>query len=127
MSSYPRRYRGDRYLGEGPAALAKLCLLIGVSSIFLVMIAGALPPSVKEIVYWVQRIIVAAVILTLLGFFFRHPVPSRRPEGLTEVFIYSPGLFLAAWVTGVWAGVFAAPLIPLLAFGSWIAERFSRD
>lgn len=107
--------------------MAKLCLIIGMSSIFLVMIAGALPSSAKDVVYWLQRIIVAAVILTLLGLFFRHPLPSRRPEGLTEVFIYSSGLFLAAWVTGVWAGVFAAPLIPLLTLGSWITERLRRD
>ncbi|MBJ6644512.1 MULTISPECIES: hypothetical protein [unclassified Streptomyces] len=122
-----RQSRSYGHLGEGPTALAKLSLIIGVSSIFLVMIAGALPPSAKDSVYWIQRIIVAAAILALLGIFFRHPLPSRRPEGLTEVFIYSPGLFLAAWVTGVWAGVFAAPLIPLLALGSWITERLRRD
>ncbi|KAF3466834.1 hypothetical protein [Streptomyces sp. Tu 3180] len=114
-------------LGQGPTALAKLCLIIGMSSIFLVMIAGALPSPTKDIVYWIQRVIVAAAILTLLGLFFRHPLPSRRPEGLTEVFIYSSGLFLATWVTGVWAGVFMAPLIPLLTLGSWIAERLRRD
>ncbi|WP_309060324.1 hypothetical protein [Streptomyces sp.] len=122
-----RQNRSYGRLGEGPTALAKLCLIIGMSSIFLVMIAGALPSSAKDVVYWLQRIIVAAAILTLLGLFFRHPLPSRRPEGLTEVFIYSSGLFLAAWVTGVWAGVFAAPLIPLLTLGSWITERLRRD
>lgn len=122
-----RRTLGYGQRGGGPTALAKLCLIIGVSSIFLVMIAGALPPSLKDAVYWVQRIIVGAAILTLLALFLRHPIPSRRPEGLTEVFIYSPGLFLAAWVTGVWAGVFAAPLIPLLALGAWMTERLRRD
>ncbi|MGA5120194.1 hypothetical protein [Streptomyces pseudogriseolus] len=122
-----RQVRSYGHLGTGPTGLARLCLIIGVSSIFLVMIAGALPPSAKDGVYWVQRIIVAAAVLTLLGIFMRHPLPSRRPEGLTEVLIYSPGLFLAAWVTGVWVGVFAAALVPLLALGSWITERMLRD
>ncbi|MFE2276990.1 hypothetical protein ACFXAE_06930 [Streptomyces sp. NPDC059454] len=98
-----------------------------MTSIFLVMIAGALPASAKDAVYWIQRAIVAGAIFTLLGLFFRYPLASRRPEGLTEVFIYSFGLFLATWVTGVWAGVFAAPLVPLLTIGSWIIERVRRD
>ncbi|MGX1155373.1 hypothetical protein [Streptomyces albogriseolus] len=38
-------------LGEGPTALARLCLIVGVSSIFLVMVAGVLPPYAKEAVY----------------------------------------------------------------------------
>jgi hypothetical protein len=98
-----------------------------MTSIFLVMIAGALPNSAKDAVYWIQRAIVAGAILALLGLFFRHPLASQRPEGLTEVFIYSFGLFLAAWVTGVWVGVFMAPLVPLLTIGSWIIERVRRD
>ncbi|MER7486213.1 hypothetical protein ABTY20_09995 [Streptomyces sp. NPDC126497] len=97
-----------------------------MTSIFLVMIAGALPSPAKDAVYWIQRTIVAGAILTLLALFFKNPLASRRPEGLTEVFIYSSGLFLATWVTGVWAGVFAAPLIPLLTIGSWITERIRR-
>ncbi|MFE0571525.1 hypothetical protein ACFW21_05120 [Streptomyces albogriseolus] len=122
-SGHGRTYGG---LGEGPTALARLCLIVGVSSIFLVMVAGVLPPYAKEAVYWFQRALVTASVLTLLGLLFSHPRPSRRPKDLTEVFIYSPSLFLAAWVTGVWAGVFVAPLVPLFALGAWVAEKLRR-
>jgi hypothetical protein len=92
-------------------------------SIFIVMAGTAAPDAAKDSIYWVQRVIVAAAILTLLAIFFKYPRPSRRPEGLTEVLIYSTMLFLATWVTGIWPGVFVAPLIPVLVLGSWIAER----
>lgn len=122
-SGHTRTYGG---LGEGPTGLARLCLVVGVSSIFLVMFTRVLPRSAGDAVYCFQRTLVVAAVLTLLVLFFKHPLPSRRPEGLTEVFAFSPSLFLAAWVTGVWAGVFVAPLVPLLALGSWVAEKLRR-
>lgn len=115
-----RTYGGS---GEGPTALARLCLIVGVSSIALVMIAGVLPPHARDAIYWLQRTLVIASVLTLLALLFKHLRPARRPEGLTEVFVYSPSLFLAAWVTGIWVGVFVAPLIPLLALGSWAVDK----
>lgn len=113
-------------LGEGATGLARLCLTVGMCSIFIVMLASAAPDSAKDAIYWIQRAIVAAAILTLLGIFVKYPLPSRRPEGLTEALVYSTGLFLAAWVTGIWPGVFVAALLPLLVLGSWVAERLRR-
>jgi hypothetical protein len=97
-----------------------------MSSIVIVMLASAVPDPAKDVIYWIQRAIVGVAIVTLLGVFFKHPLPSQRPEGLTEVLIASTGLFLAAWVTGVWPGVFIAPLLPLLVVGSWLIERLRR-
>lgn len=113
-------------LGEGATALARLCLIVGMCSIFIVMAASAVPEPAKDVMYWIQRAIVGATILTLLGIFFKYPLPSQRPEGLTEVLIFSAALFLATWVTGLWPGVYVAPLLPVLVVGSWIAERLRR-
>lgn len=122
-----RQDRTSGRLGEGATALAKLCLIVGMCSIFLVMGASAVPEAAKDVIYWIQRAIVGAAILTLLGIFFKYPLPSQRPKGLTEVLVFSTALFLATWVTGVWPGVFVAPLLPLLVLGSWIVERLRRD
>lgn len=115
------------HLGAGATVLAKLCLIVGMCSIFLIMLASGTPDPIKDVIHWIQRIIVALTIGTLLVIFFKYPLPSRRPEGLTEVLVASTALFLAAWVTGVWPGVFAALLIPLLVIGSSITERLRRD
>ncbi|MFE9027614.1 hypothetical protein ACFYOA_15300 [Streptomyces iakyrus] len=113
-------------LGEGPTALARLCLIVGMCSIFIVMLASAVPESAKDVMFWIQRSIVSAAILILLGLFFKYPLPSRRPQGLTEVLIFSTALFLATWVTGLWPGVYVAPLLPILVIGSWLVERLRR-
>ncbi|MEV5275081.1 hypothetical protein [Streptomyces werraensis] len=78
-----RRYGG---LGQGPTALARLCLTVGVSSIVFVMIAGVLPPHARDAIYWLQRTLVIASVLTLLALLLKHFRPARRP-GLTEVFV----------------------------------------
>jgi hypothetical protein len=91
------------------------------------MLAPAVPDPASAVIYWIQRTIVAVAITVLLVSFFKHPIPSQRPEGLTEVLVASTGLFLAAWVTGVWLGVFLAPLLPLLVVGSWLLERLRRN
>ncbi|WP_369177607.1 hypothetical protein [Streptomyces mutabilis] len=122
-----RQARSFGPLGAGATGLARLCLVAGMCSIFLVMAGAAAPEPARDLIYWIQRAVVALAILTLLVVFFRHPWPSQRPAGLTEVLAYSPMLFLATWVTGVWPGVFVAPLIPLLAVGAWITERARRD
>jgi hypothetical protein len=95
-------------------------------SIFIVMLASAVPESAKDVMYWIQRAIVGAAILILLGIFCKYPLPSRRPQGLTEVLIFSAALFLATWVTGLWPGVYVAPLLPILVIGSWLVERLRR-
>ncbi|MFF7310285.1 hypothetical protein [Streptomyces sp. NPDC008137] len=114
-------------LGEGPTGLAKICLIAGMSSIFIVLLGSAASEPAKDVIYWVQRAIVGVAILVLLGIFFKYPLPSQRPEGLTGVFIASVGLFLATWVTGIWPGVFIAPLLPILVVISWCVERLRRD
>ncbi|MEU4484134.1 hypothetical protein AB0H94_04430 [Streptomyces purpurascens] len=113
-------------LGEGPTGLAKLCLIVGMCSIFIAALGSSAPDPAKDIIYWIQRAIVGGAIVILLAIFFKHPLPSQRPEGLTGVLIASAGLFLAAWVTGIWPGVFIAPLLPLLVAGSWCVERLRR-
>jgi hypothetical protein len=95
-------------------------------SIFIVGLASAVPDPARDAIYWIQRAIVGVAIVTLLGVFFKYPIPSQRPEGLTEVLVASSGLFLATWVTGIWPGVFLAPLLPVLVVGSWFAERLRR-
>jgi hypothetical protein len=94
-----------------------------VCSIFIVGAASGAPDPAKDVIYWIQRTIVSVAIVTLLAIFFKYPLPSQRPEGLTEVLVASTGLFLATWVTGIWPGVFVAPLLPILVVGSWLMER----
>lgn len=121
-----RQDRTDGRLGGGATALARLCLIVGMCSIFIVMAASAVPDPAKDVMYWIQRSIVGAAILILLGIFFKYPLPSQRPEGLTEALIFSTALFLATWVTGLWPGVYVAPLLPILVIGSWVVERLRR-
>lgn len=113
-------------LGGGVTALAKICVMTGMVSIILVIAAGSMPEAAKTATVWFQRGIVLAAALTLFYIFIRHPLASRRPEGLTEPLLWSLGLFLAAWVTGVWVGVFITPVAPILVVGSLIVERIRR-
>ncbi len=121
-----RRSHAFGRLGEGPTGLAKLCLIVGMCSIFIAALGSAAPDPAKDVIYWIQRAIVGVAIAILLAIFFKHPLPSQRPEGLTGVLAASSGLFFAAWVTGIWPGVFIAPLLPLLVVGSWCVERLRR-
>ncbi|MEU5596992.1 hypothetical protein [Streptomyces sp. NPDC020298] len=113
-------------LGGGEIAVAKLCVIVGLASIAVVVVAARLPDTAKESLYWLQRGIVSVAILTLLSLFIRHPRHSSRPQGLTQPLGLSFCLALASLVTGFWPGVFAALVTPLLVVGFWLAERSSR-
>ncbi|MFI7317721.1 hypothetical protein [Streptomyces venezuelae] len=89
-------------------------------------IAANLPDAAKNGVYWVQGVIVCAAILVLLWLFFRHPRPSRHPEGLTLPLLLPFCLAVATLATGFWPGFFAGLLTPLLTVGSWFIERLRR-
>ncbi|MYY85160.1 MULTISPECIES: hypothetical protein [unclassified Streptomyces] len=125
MTANARNGTLDR-LGGGATAVARLCLIVGFGSVFLVAIAAGVPDSAKDAVYWVQRAVVSAAILVLLWLFVRNPRPSRHPEGLTLTLLLSFCLAVAALATGFWPGFFAGLLTPLLTAGSWLVERIRR-
>ncbi|MFH8487884.1 hypothetical protein [Streptomyces longisporoflavus] len=118
--------RSTGRLGGGHIAMARLCLIVGLGSVFVVAVAARLDDPAKGIVYWIQRGIVTAAVLTLLWLFIKNPRHSERPGELTLALGVSASLFLAALVTGFWPGVFAAFLTPLLVVGSWLTERLGR-
>lgn len=113
-------------LGGGPVALAKICIIGGFASVFVVAIAARLPETAKDTLYWIQRGIVFAAIITLLILFIKYPRPASRPEGLTLPLAMSIALALASLVTAFWPGVFAALVTPFLVAVSWLWEKFNR-
>ncbi|CAM5270531.1 hypothetical protein [Streptomyces griseomycini] len=114
-------------LGGGHVALAKICIIGGFASVFVAAIAARLPDTAKDALYWIQRGIVSAAIITLLILFIKYPRHASRPEGLTLPLVMSIALALASLVTAFWPGVFVALVTPLLVAVSWLWERFSRD
>lgn len=123
----PDRERSFGPLGSGHTGLARLCVLVGFGSVFLVAVGSRLPDAGRQAVYWTQRSIVLACVLTALWLFVRNPRHTGRPGDLTQALGLTVFLALAALTTAFWPGVVAALLTPLLIAGSWLIERFSRD